>query len=126
MFAEMLGIFRGEERTLMVIEPPGEFRRIGIFEIDNDVFIAVEKAALPGVHGAVSHSTEMKIRLRVETFAVKAVKKRGRRRTVEAAIVKTEPYASHNLAGSAFLSCIEKILRTKLITMRVSNLKVKR
>src|ERR1700719_2505391 len=102
MFPEMPGILRGEERALMMIEPPGKFRRIGIFEIDDDVFIAIEKAALPGVRGAVGHSAEMKIRFRVETLPVKAIKKRGRCRTVEAAIVKTEPYAGHGSGRERF------------------------
>src|SRR5579863_4161311 len=104
MLAEMPGVFRGEERALMMIEPPSQLRRIGILEIDDDIFVAVKKTALPWMLGAMGHSREMEIRLGIETLAVEAVKKRGRCRTVEAAIVKTEPYAGHDQAESAFPS----------------------
>jgi hypothetical protein len=39
-------VFGRQERALMMIEPPGQFRRVAVFEIDDGVLVAVEQ---PGV-----------------------------------------------------------------------------
>jgi hypothetical protein len=40
--AEVRFILCGEKRTFMMIEPPGQFVRSRVFEIDNGVFIRPE------------------------------------------------------------------------------------
>src|SRR5260370_36473065 len=42
------------------------------------------------------HATEVKLRVAIETLAVEPVKQRRGGRAIEAAIVKTEPYAGHS------------------------------
>src|SRR5690349_25088395 len=113
MLAKMPGIFRREKRALVMIEPPGKLRRIRVLEVDNYVFIAVEDSALPGVARAVSHAAEMKLGGGVEAFAIKAIEERGGGGAVKAAIVKTEPYASHVELECAFLSLGADFVRDK-------------
>src|ERR1700683_4583703 len=88
--AEMLGILRSEKRALMMIEPPGEQRRTGIFEIHNGVFVAVENAVFEGLRSFMRHPGLNKLGIGVDSFAVKPGKHSGRSRSVEALIVKTK------------------------------------
>src|SRR6266403_1561638 len=104
MFSKMPGILRGKKRALVMIKPPSQLRRVRVLEVHNDVLIAVEYAALPGMRCAVRHAAEMKFGGRVEAFAIKAVEERGGGSAIKAAIVKTEPYAGHVEPECAFLS----------------------
>jgi hypothetical protein len=56
------------------------------------------------MRGAVRHAAEMKFGSGVEAFSVKAVEERCGGGAIEAAIVKTEPYAGHVERKCAFLS----------------------
>jgi hypothetical protein len=56
------------------------------------------------MRGAMSHAAEVEFGGRVEAFAVEAVEERGGGGAIEAAIVKTEPYAGHVEPECAFLS----------------------
>src|SRR5215472_6689649 len=91
LLLELLGVGRSQKRTLMMVEPPGDFWRIGIFEVHDDVFIAVEDAVFPGLRRAVSHAGKLKFSDLVELLPIKAVKESGGSRAVKAAIVETEP-----------------------------------
>ena len=85
--AEMLGILRREECALMMIEPPGQARIGGVFEIDDGVFIAIEHAGLENLAGPMRQAGEHKFRIRMEFRFDKAAEKRRRSRAVEAMIV---------------------------------------
>jgi hypothetical protein len=98
----LLGVLRSKERALVMIEPPGYFRRIRIFEIDNDVFVAVKEAGLPWRHSAMGHARKMKFRGGVEALAIKAIEQGRRRSSVKAAIVEAKPYTGHRVSGMAF------------------------
>jgi hypothetical protein len=50
------------------------------------------------------HAAKMKFRRRVKAFAIKTIEERGRGGAIEAAIVETEPYASHVGPECAFLA----------------------
>src|ERR1700757_4231810 len=78
-----------------MIEPPGDFWRIGIFEIDDGVFVAVKQPLFPGVLGLVGHAAEVEFGLGIETFPVKAVKKRCGSSAIETAIMETESDLGH-------------------------------
>jgi hypothetical protein len=78
-----------------MIEPPGQFRRIGKLEIHDDVFVAIEETRFPGLRGAVRHPREAELRGLVKSFAIKAVKESSRSSAVKAAIVKAEPDLGH-------------------------------
>jgi len=95
VLAKLFGVGGREKRALVMVEPPGHFRRIGKFEIDNYVFVAVEEARFPGLRGAVRHSRKAKFRVLVKTLAVKSVKESGGSGAIKTAIVKAEPDLGH-------------------------------
>jgi hypothetical protein len=103
MLAKVLRVRRRQERALMMVEPPGELGRIRVFKIHDYIFIAVEQAIFPGLHGPMSHAAEPELGGSVEAFAVQAIKERGRGSSVKAAIMKTEPYTSHIELETPFL-----------------------
>ena len=88
--AEMFRVFGGEKCALVMIEPPGEQRRAGIFEIDDGVFVAVEVPSSNGCGGLVSHSGIEKFRVGVDPFAIKARKDCRGAGSVETFIVETD------------------------------------
>jgi hypothetical protein len=104
MLLKTLGVLWRKESALMMIEPPGHLRRVRVFEVHDDVLVAVEQALFPRWHSAVGHAGEAKLRGLVEALAVETVKKRSRRRAIKATIVKAQSYASHEKTGRAFLS----------------------
>ena len=85
-----------------MVEPPGHFRRIGVLEIHDDVLIPVEQTVRPGLRCAMRHAGQRELRIGIESFAVKTVKQRRGRCTVEAPVVKAESYSSHRRGAGAF------------------------
>ena len=86
----------------------------------------VEQAALPGMRRAVRHTAEMKFSGGVEAFTVETVEERCGSGAIEAAIVKTEPYAGHVEPERAFLATVRIFRGAKLLTMQVGHSEVKR
>lgn len=103
MFAKMLKIGGGEEGALVVIEPPSDLRRVRVFEIHDNVFIAVEDAVFPGLFGPVSHAGKAELGVLVDGVAIETIEEGGRSGTVKTAIVETQPDAGHRRTESAFL-----------------------
>jgi hypothetical protein len=91
----LLGVGRREKRALVMVEPPGHFRRIRKLKIHDDVFVAIEQAGFPGLRGAVSHPREAELCGIVKAFAIKAVEESGGSCAIKAAIVKAEPDLGH-------------------------------
>ena len=60
---EVLGVFRTQERALVVIEPPGQPRVGRILEIDDRVDVAVEEAVFKQLGSFVGQSGEFKLRV---------------------------------------------------------------
>ncbi|HEX8811517.1 MAG TPA: hypothetical protein VF742_05955 [Terracidiphilus sp.] len=50
---KVLGVSRREEGALVMVEPPGNVGRTGVFEIDNSVFVTVELFLVEQRTGAV-------------------------------------------------------------------------
>jgi hypothetical protein len=73
-----------------MVKPPRHARRIRVFEIDNGIFIAIEKGFREWVPRLMRHPREMKLRARLDTLSKKAVENRRRSRTVEASVVKAQ------------------------------------
>jgi len=92
----LFGVGGREKRALVMVEPPGYFRRIRKLEIHDDVFVAIEQARFPGLRRAVRHPSEAKFRVVVESFAIKSVEESSRSSAIKAAIVKAEPDLGHN------------------------------
>src|SRR4029077_1941457 len=67
------------------------------------------------MRGAVRHAAETEFGGGVEAFAVEAVEERGGSSAIEAAIVKTEPYAGHVEPECAFLSLDANFPRNKAL-----------
>src|SRR5439155_15502855 len=101
--AELFGVGGREKRALVMVEPPGHFRRIGKLEVQDDVFVAIEKAGFPRLRGAVGHPSETELCGLVKALAIKAVKESGGRSANKAAIVKAEPDVGHKRASSPLL-----------------------
>jgi hypothetical protein len=90
VLAKMLGIGWSEKCALMMVKPPGDARRARIFEIDNDVLIAVKQGFRKRVACLVSHSREVKFRARLEALSEKSIEDRRRRSAVEASVMKAQ------------------------------------
>src|SRR5260370_34227549 len=86
----MLGIGWSKKRALVMVKPPGDARRAGILEIDDDIFIAVEHPLFKRLPRAVGHPREMEFRARRDALAEEAAKHRRRRRPIEAPVVKAQ------------------------------------
>ncbi len=106
VFAELLGVGGREESALVMVKPPGNFRGIRILEVDDNIFIAVEEAFIPGLRGAVRHAGEAELGGGVEALAVKAVKKSSGGGSVKATIVETEPDPGHDEMMAPFYPSI--------------------
>jgi hypothetical protein len=98
--AKLFSVGGREKRALVMVEPPGYLRRVGEFEIYDDVFVAIEQAGFPGLRGAVRHSRESEFRVLVKTFAIKAVEESGGSGAIKTAIVKAEPDLGHKCESS--------------------------
>src|SRR5262249_19250286 len=125
-FLELLCVRRRQKGALVMVEPPCDFWRIGILEIDNHVLVAVKKARFPRLLRFVRHSRKAKLAIRVKFFTVKAVKQRSRCSSVKAAVVKAEPDSGHIRGKRAFPAVRSTPPpATKLLTMRCPSEKVK-
>src|ERR1700722_2473524 len=91
ILTEMLGVGGRQKRALMVVEPPSEFGRAGILEIDDGVFVAVEGAVLEGLRGFVRHAGVEEFGGGVDALAIEARENRGGRCSVEALVVEANP-----------------------------------
>src|SRR5580698_878081 len=68
---EVLGIVGRQEGALVVIEPPCDFGRTGVFEIDDGIFIAVELLFVKQRSGTVYEAGKNKFGVVANAFAVK-------------------------------------------------------
>jgi|SRR4051812_1477760 hypothetical protein len=71
----------------MVIKPPGNFGRAGIFEIDDGIFVAVKIGFVKKRAGAVQQARVNKFDVIANALGVKTRKKRSRRCAVKTPIV---------------------------------------
>src|SRR5207302_8453956 len=88
LLGELFGVGGREKRALVMVEPPGHFRRVGKLEVHDDVFVAIKQSRFPGLRGAMSHPREAELRGLVKAFAIKAVEERSGSCAIKAAIVK--------------------------------------
>src|ERR1700733_15090610 len=88
--AKMLGVLRRQERALMMVEPPRQQRRTGVFEVHNRVFVAVKNSILERMRSLVGHSRVINLRVRMNAFAVEAFENRSRGRSIETSVMKTK------------------------------------
>jgi hypothetical protein len=65
-------IFRSEECGEVVIEPPGDFGRWGVFEVDDGVLVAGKVGLIEEGAGAVDEAAELVGGVLGDTLVVKA------------------------------------------------------
>src|SRR5579863_1543337 len=87
---EMLGILGLEKGALVMVEPPGQLRGAGIFEIHDGVFVAIEDAVFEELGGLVHHACIEEFGVAADAFAVKAREDCGGGGSVEAFVVKAD------------------------------------
>jgi hypothetical protein len=75
----------------VVVEPPGNFGRTGILEIDDGVLVAVELILIEQSAGSVDQAGEFEIGVAANAFAIKAGKQRGRGSSVKTFVVIEDP-----------------------------------
>src|SRR5215469_2673209 len=80
---KMRRILRRQESALVVIEPPGDFGRTGVLEIDDGVFVAVKLPLVKESAGAMQQSGELEIDVIADSLPVKTRKQRRRRGAVK-------------------------------------------
>ena len=85
--AEMLGILGGEEGALVMVEPPGEARIAGIFEVYDGVFIAIEQAGIEHLGCLVGHSRVAELSIGVDRPGNEAAEIGSGRCAVKAMVV---------------------------------------
>ncbi len=101
--AEIFRVAERQERALVMIEPPGNFWRVGILKIDDHVFVAVKQAVFPRLNCAMRHSGEMEFRVSVESFTIEAIENCGGSGAIKAAVMKAQSYSGHEWRIRAFL-----------------------
>ena len=88
----------GEEGGEMVIEPPGDFGRGGILEVDDGVFVADEVGFVEEGAGAVDETAVFIVGVGADALVVEAAKERSRARAIETFVVVEDPNLQENPA----------------------------
>jgi hypothetical protein len=88
---EVFGVFGRQESAQVVVEPPGDLRRGGIFEVDDGILVAGEFRLVKERARAVKKSGILKVDVRADAFAIEAREQRGRAGAVKALIVIEDP-----------------------------------
>src|SRR5690349_3260628 len=120
----MLGVLGFEERTLMMVEPPGEPKGIRILEIHDGIFVAVEDAVFERLRGLVRHAGETKVRVRMDALAVETRKDGCGRRAVETFVVEAD-LDSHLTLSANIPVTMKSARRGKPTKMAARRAKVK-
>src|SRR3954453_3674126 len=84
---KVLGIRWRKKCALVVIEPPCDLGRTGVFEVDDGVLVAVELLLVEQRAGSMNQSGEFEFDVAANALAIKAGKQRGRRGSVETLIM---------------------------------------
>src|SRR5208282_881509 len=74
-----------------MVEPPGDFGRIGIFEIHNGIFFAIKVLFVKQRTGAVQQAGENELDVAANPFTVETGEKRCRRSAVKTFVVIEHP-----------------------------------
>src|ERR1700731_2300297 len=83
----MRGVVRREKRALMMVEPPCNFRRVRILEIDDGILLTVEMRFVKQRSSAMEQPGKLKVHIAADALAVEAGEERRRRRSVETLVV---------------------------------------
>src|SRR5581483_5201713 len=84
---EVRGVFRGQERALMMVKPPRDFRRAGILEVHDGVFVAIEFRFVEKRTGAMQQAAENKVGVFADSFLIKTREEGSRARPIKTFVV---------------------------------------
>jgi hypothetical protein len=84
---EVRGVGSRQKRALVMIEPPSNFGRTGILEINNGILVAIELSLVEQCARAVQQSGEDEVGIASNAFPVKTGKQRRGRGSIEAFVV---------------------------------------
>ena len=87
----VLMIFRSEEGGEVVIEPPGDFGRGRVLEVDDRVLVAGEVGLAEEGAGAVDEAAVFVLGVGTDALVVESAEERGRAGTVETLVVIEDP-----------------------------------
>ena len=76
-------VFGSQKCRLMMIEPPSEFLRRGVFEIDDGILIAVKHRHVEEIPGPMKQTFVLDFRVGMNSFFVESRKGCGRRDPVK-------------------------------------------
>ena len=68
---------RREKCALVMVEPPGDFRRTGVLEVDDGIFVAVEVGFVKKRSGAMQKAGEDEVGIFANPLAVETGEERG-------------------------------------------------
>jgi hypothetical protein len=83
----MFVVFLRQERTLVMIEPPGQTGRRRVFEVDDRVLIPVEQGRIEPLLSRMRHARVSELGVRVEVTAKKPAEERSRSGAIETMVV---------------------------------------
>jgi hypothetical protein len=75
-----------------MIEPPGEAGVVGVLEIHDGVFVAIEQLRSKGLRCPVGHACIAELRIRVNRSRDETAEEGSRRRPVETVVVVKHSY----------------------------------
>src|SRR5208282_4483694 len=99
---EVGGIGRGKKSAFVVIEPPGDFGRTGILEIDDGILVAVELLLVKKRAGTMQQAGVHEVHIAADSFPVETGEQGGRGSAAKTLVVIKDPH-SHNEFPYPFL-----------------------
>ncbi len=93
---EVRGVGGREKRAFMMVEPPRNLRRTGVFEVDDGVLVAVEVGLIKERPRAMQQAGEDKLSVFADALAIKAGEQRGGGSSVETLVVVEDSELSIN------------------------------
>ena len=90
---EVGGIGGRKKRAFVVIEPPGDFGRTGILEIDDGILVAVELLLVEKSARAMQQAGVDEVHIAADSFPVEAGEQGGRGRPVKTFVVIKHPHS---------------------------------
>jgi hypothetical protein len=92
---EVGGIGRRKKGTFMVVEPPGDSGRTGIFEIDDHIFIAVELLFVKKGASPMEQAGVNEICVAANPLPVEAAEQGGRGRPVKTLVMVKDTHSQN-------------------------------
>src|SRR5262249_19332222 len=84
-------VLRAQERRFVMVEPPGDLRRTGIFEIDDRVLVPSELLLIKQRPGPMQQPHELELHIIADTLAVKTGEQSRGGSTIKAFVVIKDP-----------------------------------